>query len=358
MVRPLLQRIFALAASSSKPLLDVLSGQRQASPPVWMMRQAGRYLPEYRELRAKAGSFFGMAFNPEFAAEITLQPVRRFGFDAAILFSDILVVPHVLGRTVRFETGEGPRLDPLDTPQAIDAMRKEPDAATLAQVYEAVRRVKAALDAKTTLLGFCGSPWTVATYMIAGQGTTDQAPARLFAYRHPDAFARLIDTLVPVSIEYLVGQLDAGADALQLFDTWAGMLPPDEFAKWSIAPAQKIVAGVRARKPGAKIIGFPRGAGANLPAYVEATGVDAVSVDWMAEPSLVRERVQSKVAVQGNLDPLALLAGGDALDRAVDQVLANFAGGRFIFNLGHGILQETPIAHVERMVERVRAFKG
>jgi len=232
------------------------------------------------------------------------------------------------------------------------------DAAIVAPVYEAVRRVKAALDAKTTLLGFCGAPWTVATYMIAGHGTPDQAPARLFAYRHPQAFARLIDILVAASIDYLVGQLDAGADALQLFDTWAGTLPPQEFAKWSIAPTQRIIAGVRAKKPGTKIIGFPRGAGGNLPDYVEATGVDAVSIDWTAEPSLIRDRVQKNVAVQGNLDPLVLLAGGEALDRGVDEVLANFAGGRFIFNLGHGIVPDTPIANVERMLKRVRAFQG
>jgi len=358
MVPLALPRIITLPTSPSKPLLDVLAGRRQINPPLWMMRQAGRYLPEYRELRARAGSFFGLALNPEFAAEITLQPVRRFGFDAAILFSDILVVPHALGRSVRFETGEGPRLDPIDTPEAINAMHTVADAAIVAPVYEAVRRVKAALDAKTTLLGFCGAPWTVATYMIAGHGTPDQAPARLFAYRHPQAFARLIDILVTASIDYLVGQLDAGADALQLFDTWAGTLPPQEFAKWSIAPAQRIIAGVRAKKPGTKIIGFPRGAGGNLPDYVEATGVDAVSIDWTAEPSLIRDRVQKNVAVQGNLDPLVLLAGGEALDRGVDEVLANFAGGRFIFNLGHGIVPDTPIANVERMLKRVRAFQG
>jgi len=358
MVPLALPRIITLPTSPSKPLLDVLAGRRQKNPPLWMMRQAGRYLPEYRELRARAGSFFGLALNPEFAAEITLQPVRRFGFDAAILFSDILVVPHALGRSVRFETGEGPRLDPIDTPEAINAMHTVADAAIVAPVYEAVRRVKAALDAKTTLLGFCGAPWTVATYMIAGHGTPDQAPARLFAYRHPQAFARLIDILVAASIDYLVGQLDAGADALQLFDTWAGTLPPQEFAKWSIAPTQRIIAEVRAKKPGTKIIGFPRGAGGNLPDYVEATGVDAVSIDWTAEPSLIRDRVQKNVAVQGNLDPLVLLAGGEALDRGVDEVLANFAGGRFIFNLGHGIVPDTPIANVERMLKRVRAFQG
>jgi uroporphyrinogen decarboxylase len=341
-----------------KPLLAVLSGQRQAKPPVWMMRQAGRYLPEYREVRAKAGGFLNLCFTPELAAEVTLQPVRRFGFDAAILFSDILVVPHALGRKVRFETGEGPRLDPIERVEQINALPCNPDSAVFAPVYETLRRVKAELDREVTLLGFCGAPWTVATYMIAGQGTPDQAPARLFAYREPEAFAKLVNILVDACIDYLSAQLEAGADAVQLFDTWAGTLPPAEFARWSIEPARKIVSGVRARVPNAKIIGFPRGAGALLPSFVEATGVDAVSIDWAAEPGLVRERVQSKVAVQGNLDPLALIAGGDALDRAVDGVLASYGQGRLIFNLGHGIQPETPIAHVERMLKRVRDFNG
>ncbi len=323
-----------------------------------MMRQAGRYLPEYHELRAKAGGFLDLVFNPELAAEVTLQPIRRFGFDAAIIFSDLPLIPHALGRHVRYEANAGPRLEPLDTPAAIGAMQTQVDPSVLAPTCEALRLVKRALDARTTLLGFCGAPWTVATYMIAGQGTPDQVPARLFAYRHPGAFARLIDILADAATDFLIAQLDAGADAVQLFDTLAGILPSAEFAKWCTAPTKKIAAGVLAKRPGAKIIGFPRGAGANLPAYVEATGVDAVSIDWAAEPSLVRERVQSKVAVQGNLDPLALLAGGDALDRAVDNVLSNFAGGRFIFNLGHGIVPETPIANVERMLARVRAFKG
>jgi uroporphyrinogen decarboxylase len=323
-----------------------------------MMRQAGRYLPEYRELRAKAGSFLDLVFNPELAAEATLQPIRRFGFDAAIIFSDLPLIPHALGRHVRYEANGGPRLEPLETPAAIEAMRRQADAAVFAPTCEALRLVKRALDEKTTLLGFCGAPWTVATYMIAGQGTPDQAPARLFAYRHPDAFARLIDILVDAATDFLLGQLDAGADAVQLFDTWAGTLPPDEFTRWCIAPARKIVTGVRAKHRGAKIIGFPRGASGNLPDYVDATGVDAVSIDATAEPNLVREHVQSKVAVQGNLDPLALLAGGDALDRAVDTVLANFAGGRFIFNLGWGILPDVPIPHVQRMLSRVRAYRG
>ena len=337
-----------------KPLLEALSGHRQPVSPAWMMRQAGRYLPEYRELRARAGSFLDLCFTPALAVEATLQPIRRFSFDAAILFSDILVVPHALGRSVRFEAGEGPRLEPLDTPDAIEALRKQADETVFAPVYEAVRLAKAALEPAVTLLGFCGAPWTVATYMVAGQGTTDQAPARMLAYRQPQAFTRLIDILAAASARYLVGQLRAGADAVQIFDTWAGVLPPREFERWCIEPTRRIVENVRREIPDAKVIGFPRGAGASLVAYVDRVPVNAVSIDWTAEPSFVRERVQNRVTVQGNLDPLALRAGGAALDRAVDDVLANFGGGPHIFNLGHGILPETPIAHVEQMLRRVR----
>ena len=344
--------------SAAKPFLDVLSGSRQASPPIWMMRQAGRYLPEYRELRAKAGSFLDLCFTPEYAAEVTLQPIRRFGFDAAIIFSDILVIPHALGRTVRFEAGEGPRLDPMDTPEKIKTLARQADFSKLEPVFETLRRVRGELDPQTALIGFCGAPWTVATYMIAGRGTPDQAPARMMAYTQPEAFASLIDVLVENSVQYLLAQLKAGADALQIFDTWAGVLPPRQFERWSIEPTRRIVAGVRAQAPHARIIGFPRGAGALLPAYVDATKVDAVSIDWAAEPSLVREKVQSRVAVQGNLDPLALIAGGAALDQAIDDVLTNYASGRLIFNLGHGIQPETPIAHVEQMLKRVRSFRG
>jgi uroporphyrinogen decarboxylase len=343
---------------TAKPFLEVLSGRRQAVPPIWMMRQAGRYLPEYREVRARAGGFLDLCFTPEFAAEVTLQPIRRFNFDAAIIFSDILVIPHALGRSVRFEVGEGPRLDPLDTPDKVATLAEQADFTRLEPVYEALRRVRRELGANIALIGFCGAPWTVATYMVAGQGTPDQAPARMMAYRHPASFAKIIDALVENSIRYLTGQLQAGADVLQIFDTWAGVLPPREFQRWSIEPTRRIVEGVRAEVPGARIIGFPRGAGALLPQYVEATGVDAVSIDWAAEPTLIRERVQNRVAVQGNLDPLALIAGGSALDRAVDDVLANYAAGRLIFNLGHGIQPETPIAHVEQMIKRVRDFRG
>ena len=339
--------------SASKPILEVLSGRAQAVPPVWFMRQAGRYLPEYRALRERAGSFLNLCFTPELAAEATLQPIRRFGFDAAILFSDILVVPHALGRAVTFEAGEGPRLEPLDAAK-LGALPATADEAVLAPVYDAVRAVKRALPANVALLGFCGAPWTVATYMIAGRGTPDQAPARQTAYREPDAFARLIDILVAVSSRYLVGQLRAGAEAVQIFDTWAGVLPPREFARWCVAPVRRIVETVRGEIPEAKIIGFPRGAGASLAPYLDAVPVDAVSIDWTAEPDFVRARVQSRVAVQGNLDPQVLLAGGAALDRAVDDILESFGKGPLIFNLGHGILPETPIAHVERVLGRVR----
>jgi uroporphyrinogen decarboxylase len=340
--------------SATKPFIDVLSGKPQAVPPMWMMRQAGRYLPEYREVRAKAGGFLDLCFNPELAAEVTLQPIRRFGFDAAIIFSDILVIPYALGRSVRFEVGEGPRLEPLDDPAKVATLAAQADFGKLQPVFEALKLVRGELDPEIALIGFCGAPWTVATYMVAGHGTQDQAPARMMAYRHPDAFAKIIDVLVENSIHYLLAQLEAGANALQIFDTWAGVLPPVEFARWSVEPTRRIIEGVRAKVPDAKIVGFPRGAGAQLPGYVEATRVNGVSIDWTAEPAFIRERVQSRVAVQGNLDPLALITGGSALDRAVDNVLANFAQGRFIFNLGHGIQPETPIAHVEQMLKRVR----
>src|SRR6266536_6576501 len=254
-----------------KPFLEVLSGRRQLVPPIWMMRQAGRYLPEYRELRAKAGGFLDLCFTPEYAAEVTLQPIRRFNFDAAIIFSDILVIPYALGRAVRFEAGEGPRLDPLDTPEKVATLAAQADFGKLEPVYEALRRVRGELASDIALIGFCGAPWTVATYMLAGKGTPDQAPARMMDYLHLEAFAKITDVLVKNSIQYLLGQLEAGADVLQIFDTWAGVLPPREFQRWSIEPAKRIVAGVRAKAPDARIIGFPRGAGAMLPSYVEAT---------------------------------------------------------------------------------------
>jgi uroporphyrinogen decarboxylase len=337
-----------------KPVLQVLQGRRQATPPVWMMRQAGRYLPEYQQVRKAAGSVLDLCFTPKLAAEVTIQPIRRFGFDAAILFSDILVIPHALGRTVRFEAGEGPRLEPLIDPAAVAALRSEVDQALLAPIYETVQLVRSMLPKAVTFLGFCGGPWTVATYMVAGRGTPDQAPARLFAYRHPDGFARLIDILAEASASYLIRQLQAGVDAVQIFDTWAGVLPPQEFERWCIAPTRRIIGAVRKTVPDAKIIGFPRGAGTNLRRYVDDLAIDAVALDWMIDLVVARE-IQALRPIQGNLDPLALRAGGAALDRSVDAILEAFAAGPFIFNLGHGILPDTPIAHVEQMLKRVRA---
>jgi len=318
------------------------------------MRQAGRYLPEYRALREKAGDFLTLCFTPELAAEVTLQPVRRFGFDAAILFSDILVIPHALGQLVRFTAGEGPQLDPITDRQTLTRLKLELDHSVLAPVYEAIRQVKASLAPNVALLGFCGAPWTVASYMIAGQGTPDQQPARMFAYGDPEAFSGLIDKLVDASASYLIRQLQAGVDAVQIFDTWAGVLPGEELARWCIGPTQRIIAKVRSHVPGAKVIGFPRGIGAGLLRYVEDVPIDAVGLDWTADLAFVRDQIQWRVPVQGNLDPLALLAGGAALDRGVDNILEAFSERPFIFNLGHGILPQTPIAHVEQMLERVR----
>jgi uroporphyrinogen decarboxylase len=318
------------------------------------MRQAGRYLPEYRAVRAKTEGILELCFSPALAAEVTLQPVRRFHFDAAILFSDILVVPYALGRRVEFVAGEGPRLDAIDSPALIRETPKSADLARFAAIYETIGRVKKELPAEVAFLGFCGAPWTVATYMIAGQGTSDQAPARLFAYRYPEAFAELISVLVDVSVDYLAGQLNAGVEAVQIFDTWAGVLPPEEFSRWSIEPTQRIVAGLRRKIPDAKIIGFPRGAGTLLSAYADALPLNAIGLDWTIERTFAREKIQKRVAVQGNLDPLVLLAGGAALDREVDAICEAFAKGPFVFNLGHGILPETPVAHVEQMLGRVR----
>ena len=338
----------------TKAILDVLAGGRRTPPPVWVMRQAGRYLPEYRAVRARAGSFLSLCFDPELAAEVTLQPVRRFGFDAAILFSDILVIPHALGQSVSFVEGEGPRLTPLAAPGDIERLASAVDEVLLSPIYETVRRVKADLPSGVTLIGFCGAPWTVATYMIAGRGTPDQAPAKAFAAAHGDAFAALLDKLVDASTRYLIGQLDAGAECLQIFDTWAGSLEGEDFERWCVRPTRTLVGKVRAARPGTRIIGFPRGAGLKIPHYVDETGVDAVSLETAIDRDFARRGIQPKVAVQGNLDPEVLRSGGETLDRAIDEVMAAFGGGPFIFNLGHGILPDTPLAHVERMLARVR----
>ncbi len=334
--------------------LRVLDGETLPRPPLWMMRQAGRYLPEYRALRKQANGFLHFCYTPELAIEATLQPIRRFGLDAAILFSDILVIPDALGQPVRFVEGEGPRLDPIDL-SALD--RLEPDAvvARLAPVYETVRGVRDSLSPETAFIGFCGAPWTVATYMIAGQGTPAQAPARMATFTEPDRVARLIDILVDASARHLIAQIDAGVQAVQIFDSWAGTLDDIGFARWSIAPVQAIVAQVKAVHPDVPVIGFPRGAGARALAFLEGTGVDAIGFDWTAEATTIRQ-CQARAVAQGNLDPLRLVAGGEALDAGIDRMIETFSGGRWIANLGHGIEQVTPIVHVERLIERLRAI--
>src|SRR5262245_54819527 len=319
------------------------------------MRQAGRYLPEYHAVREKAGDFLKLCFSPELAAEVTLQPVRRFGFDAAILFSDILVVPYALGQSVRFTQGEGPQLDAIGNRGGLARLRAEVDHSILAPIYETIQQSKAKLSSNVALLGFCGAPWTVATYMVAGVATSEQEPARRFAYEDPDGFSELIDKLVDASASYLVRQLQAGVDAVQIFDTWAGILPAEEFRRWCIGPTQRIIAKVRRLVPDAKMIGFPRGVGTTLLAYVHDVPVDAIGLDWTVDPIFIRDQIHARVPVQGNLDPVVLLAGGAPLDRMVDSILEAFSGRPFIFNLGHGVLPQTPIAHVEQMVTRVRA---
>jgi uroporphyrinogen decarboxylase len=335
-----------------KPLLRTLQGERQERPPLWLMRQAGRYLPEYRALRAEKGGFLALATDPEAAAEVTLQPIRRFGFDGAILFSDILMVPWALGQELSFGAGEGPRLTPALVDAALASLEAAP--ARLDPVYATVRRVAAALSPATSFLGFAGSPWTVATYMVAGQGSRDQEETRLFGYRDPAAFTAIIEAVVALTVDYLAAQLDAGVEAVQLFDSWAGSLSPEQFERWVIAPNRAIVDGLRARRPGATIIGFPKGAGGKLAAYAAGTAVDAIGLDETVDPTWADRVLPEGLPVQGNLDPLALRVGGAALDRGIDRVLAAFPERPHVFNLGHGIGQHTPVAHVEHLVARVR----
>ncbi len=344
------------STKSAKPFLAALAGERQPRPPIWLMRQAGRYLPEYREIRARAASFLDFCYTPASTVEATLQPIRRFGFDAAILFSDILVLPDALGQSVTFETGEGPRLEPISDAEGLARLRPEPDWEKLAPAFETLDRLKTALPGDVALIGFCGAPWTVASYMIAGRGTPDQAPARLFAYRHPELFTALIDRLVDASAAYLVRQIAAGAEAVQIFDSWAGVLPPAEFERWCVAPIAALVAKVKAKAPDAPIIAFPRGAATELGKFHGMKGVAAIGLDTAVEPAAAVAALPGGVALQGNLDPLALVAGGAALDQGIDRVLAGFGSRAHIFNLGHGILPETPIAHVERMMTRVRGI--
>ncbi len=337
---------------TKKPLLAVLRGEKAEKTPIWLMRQAGRYLPEYRALRETKGGFLELALDPEAAAEVTLQPIRRFGFDGAILFSDILIIPFALGQDLRFEAGEGPRLSPPLAEAPLAALT--PDSARLQPVYRTVEKVAASLPEETTFLGFAGSPWTVSTYMIAGQGSREQAEARRYAYRDPGAFQEIIGRIAEATVDYLSGQIEAGVEAVQLFDSWAGSLSPAQFERWVIAPTASIVAGLKTRHPDVPVIGFPKGAGGKLPAYARETGVDAIGLDETVDPVWAAASLPDSMPVQGNLDPLALIAGGEALETAVGRILSSLAGRPHIFNLGHGILPDTPIPHVEQLLQLVR----
>lgn len=338
--------------SEDRAVMRVLAGEKLWPPPIWMMRQAGRYLPEYRRVRAKAPDFLSFCYNPDLATEVTLQPIRRYGFDASILFSDIFVVPDAIGYPVRFEEGRGPVLEPLNV-DLIDHLDQDRAEQHLLPVIETVSRLRSELPDETTLLGFCGAPWTVACYSVAGYTTPDQIAARVGAYRDPDLLARFIDALVTASIRYLVRQLDAGADAVQIFDTWAGVLDDAGFERWSIRPTRAIVDGVKAQRPDAKIIGFPKASAARMAAYIAGTGVDAVGLDWTAPDELALD-IQKRVPIQGNLDPMRLVAGGRALEEGVAHILKTFDKGPLIFNLGHGVTPDADPDNVARMVDQVK----
>ena len=334
--------------------MRVLAGETLTPPPIWLMRQAGRYLPEYKATRAEAGSFLDLCYSPDHAVEVTLQPIRRYGFDAAILFSDILVIPDALHRNVRFTEGHGPQMDPIDE-VGILALEPTDVLQHLQPVLETVRRLRLELPSETTLLGFCGAPWTVATYMIAGHGTPDQAPARLFAYRHRKAFEQLLAMLAELSADYLVAQIDAGADAVQIFDSWAGVLGEDEFEAFAVSPVARMIASVKARRPHARIIAFAKGAGYMLKNYRQKTGADAIGLDWSVPLSFAAE-LQKEGPIQGNLDPMRLVAGGEALTAGIDKILQRLTDGPLIFNLGHGITPQADPENVATLVERVRSF--
>jgi uroporphyrinogen decarboxylase len=336
------------------PFLNALQGKTSAPPPLWLMRQAGRYLPEYREVRQNVSSFLDLCLNPRLAAEVTLQPLRRFPFDAAIVFSDILIVPFALGQKVAFVEGEGPKLDPVADAAALAKLDLGGASERLARVYETVERVSAELPQEVPLIGFCGAPWTVATYMVEGAGSKDQAKARALAYRDRETFQRLIDLLVETSSGYLIGQVKAGCRVLQIFDSWSGSLPEDGFARWCIAPTKAIVARVKAACPEIPIIGFPRGSGPSAEAYARETGIDAIGCDTSLPLEFIRDRLQTRLPVQGNLDPVLLMAGGADLEARVRTILGTLKQGPFVFNLGHGILPETPIENVERLVALVK----
>jgi len=338
-----------------KTMLRALAGETLKTPPVWMMRQAGRYLPEYRQTRANAGGFLDLCYNPDFATEVTLQPIRRFGFDAAILFADILLLPQALGMDLWFETGEGPRLNPVNTVADLGKLKSKDEIhEKLAPVYQSVRQIAAALPKETTFIGFAGAPWTVASYMVAGRGTPDQGPARNWMYRDPEGFGKLIDLVTEATIEYLAKQVEAGAEVVKLFDSWAGTLAGSCFAEYALKPAVRISKELKARFPGLPVIAFPRGVGAGYIDFADRKLFDGLAIDTSVPAEWARDVLQSNVTVQGNLDPLLLVTGGAALERETRRILDILGHGPYIFNLGHGITPDGEPANVEKMLKVIR----
>ncbi len=344
-----------LLPPSDKTILRALRGERLPVPPIWIMRQAGRYLPEYRATRAKAGSFLDLCYTPELAAEVTLQPIRRYGFDAAILFADILLIAQALGSDLWFVEGEGPRLSTVTDAAGVAALRPAGEIhATLAPVYETVRILSRTLPREVTLIGFAGAPWTVASYMVAGRGTPDQGPAHALKDTDRPAFQALIDRLAEATVEYLSAQVAAGAEVVKLFDSWAGSLKGADFADFALAPARRIIAALKARHPGLPVIAFPREAGPGYAGFAQATGADALALDSSVDPLWAAAEVQPGTCVQGNLDPAHLVTGGPDMEAAARRVVQAFSGGAHIFNLGHGITPEASPDHLARLVEAVR----
>lgn len=343
-----------------KPILDVLNGRKPSRVPFWLMRQAGRYLPEYRQLRSEAGSFLNLVYNPKLAAEVTVQPLRRFGMDGAILFSDILIVPHALGQSLAFETGEGPRLDPVTSDENLSKLDISKVEAHTSPIFETVQTVRSQLSSEgfheTTLIGFCGSPWTVACYMVEGKGSKDFASVRKIANDNPAFFQKLIDIVVEASCVYLSGQIRAGAEVIQLFDSWSGLLNEQEFQRWVIEPTIKIAAYLKKNHAGIPVIGFPRGAGKLAMTYVEQTGVNCVGLDQMADLEWAAKNLQEIVPLQGSLDPESLLAGGAKMEEDMKIIRDRIGAAPMIFNLGHGVIKETPIEHIEALRDIVRGW--
>lgn len=340
-----------------KKILASLSGLQQDIPPIWMMRQAGRYLPEYRAVRQNLGGFLDLCYSPKDACEVTLQPIRRFDFDAAILFSDILVVPHALGQKIWFVENEGPRLEPIQTPKDIDVLNRIDFQKKISPIYETVERIKTDLPKSCALIGFAGSPWTVATYMIEGGSSRDFSKVKKWAFENPKSFKKLLSLLADVTAEYLINQVKSGVEVIQLFDSWAGIAAGNYFTQWIIQPTQQLIKNVRLIYPDVPIIGFPKGAGLYYDAYVNQTSVNAIGLDTTLPLDYVRDKLQKICPVQGNLDPIMLLTGGTVMHQQIKLILDHLGSGPFIFNLGHGIVKETPIDHVIDLISTIREQK-